>query len=112
MRAKATGETNPVVHLEQEPVPPTLPTRVFLSFPTAADYNTEQVFRMGGPMFLRMLLPLILLTSSVAIANNKQKTVLPASVLKARNVVVLIDPDAGISVTDPLANTKAQEQVE
>jgi len=62
-------------------------------------------------MFLRMLLALTLQSSSNAIANDKQRTVLPA-VLGANNVVVMIDPDAGMSVTDPLANTRAQDQVE
>lgn len=65
-------------------------------------------------MFLRMLLALTLssLSSSAAIATNQQKTILPASVLKAHNVVVLVDPDACMSVTDPFTNTRAQDQVE
>src|SRR5215471_14476380 len=52
-------------------------------------------------MFLRMLLALTLQSSSNAIANDKQRTVLPA-VLGANNVVVMIDPDAGMSTNDPV----------
>jgi hypothetical protein len=38
--------------------------------------------------------------------------VLPAYVLKARTMLVLIDPDAGISMTSPQANKTAQDDVE
>src|SRR5207302_9787069 len=46
------------------------------------------------------------------IAGDKKKILLPAYVLKARTVLVLIDPDAGTSMTSPLANKTAQEDVE
>jgi hypothetical protein len=42
----------------------------------------------------------------------KDKKTLPTMVLKARTVCVLIDPNAGTPVDDPLANKKAQEDVE
>ena len=46
------------------------------------------------------------------VAGKEKKLVLPASVLNARTVLVLIDPNAGTSLSDPLANKKAQEDVE
>src|SRR4029077_834360 len=61
---------------------------------------------------VRASLLLVLLVTSFAIAGNKKKVVLPAYVLKARTVVVLIDPDAGINPEAPLANKTAQEDVE
>jgi len=61
---------------------------------------------------MRVLFLLALLLTSLAVAGNKKKTVLPAYILKARTVVVLIDPNAGISPASPLANKTAQEDVE
>ena len=61
---------------------------------------------------MRVLLLIVLLSTSLAIAGNKKKPLLPAYVLKARTVAVLIDPNAGTSVTSPLANKTAQEDVE
>ncbi len=60
---------------------------------------------------LVLMVTLIVMASS-AFGNDKKKPVLPASVLNARTVVVLIDPDAGISPSAPLANKTAQEDVE
>jgi hypothetical protein len=51
-----------------------------------------------------------LLCCCVAFANKKN--LLPAYVVKARTVRVLIDPDAGTSAENPLANKKAQDDVE
>ena len=51
------------------------------------------------------------LLAAPGVAKNK-KLVLPAYVLKAHTVAVLIDPDAGISVDDPRANQVAQKDVE
>src|SRR5258708_7915837 len=70
--------------------------------------------RMEAAMIVRMraLLLLVLLFASLAIAGDKKKNLLPAYVLRARTVLVLIDPDAGISATSPLANKTAQEDVE
>jgi hypothetical protein len=53
-----------------------------------------------------------LLLPSLALAKNKEKSTLPAYVLQARTVVVLIDPNAGISLDDPRANQVAQRDVE
>jgi hypothetical protein len=61
---------------------------------------------------MRVLLLLLLVFTSLAIAGDKKKNLLPAYVLRARTVLVLIDPDAGISATSPLANKTAQEDVE
>jgi hypothetical protein len=61
---------------------------------------------------LSPLLSLVLLLACLASANNKKKDPLPAEVLDARTVVVLVDPDAGMSTSAPLANKTAQEDVE
>jgi len=61
---------------------------------------------------MRVTVLLTLLLASLTVAGNKKKVVLPAYVLKARTVVVLIDPDAGINPEAPLANKTAQEDVE
>jgi hypothetical protein len=61
---------------------------------------------------MRVLLAIVLISTSLAFAGNKKKPSLPAYVLKARTVLVLIDPNAGTSVTSPLANKTAQEDVE
>ena len=44
--------------------------------------------------------------------KDKKKVVLPPAVLKARTIAVIIQPDAGMSVSDPLANKTAREDVE
>src|ERR1700730_12101178 len=61
---------------------------------------------------MRVALVLALLFAPLIVAGNKKKVVLPAYVLNARTVVVLIDPNAGISPEAPLANKTAQEDVE
>lgn len=53
---------------------------------------------------------LFLLTASVE-AKDKKK-ILPAYVLQARTVLVVVDPDAGISALNPGDNRTAQEEVE
>ena len=64
------------------------------------------------PIRMRMLVPLVLLFACLAAANNKKKDALPAEVLDAQTVVVLVDPDAGMATSAPLANRTAQEDVE
>jgi hypothetical protein len=44
--------------------------------------------------------------------DKKKKILLPADVLQAKTVLVLIDPDAGVSPEDPNANQVAREDVE
>jgi len=61
---------------------------------------------------LSLLLSLVLLFACLAPANNKKKDSLPAEVRDARTVVVLVDPDSGMSTSAPLANKTAQEDVE
>jgi hypothetical protein len=60
---------------------------------------------------LSLVLSLVLLFACLAPANKKKDT-LPAEVLAAQTVVVLVDPDAGMSTAAPLANRTAQEDVE
>jgi hypothetical protein len=58
---------------------------------------------------------LLLLLPHLALAKDKKdkgKTILPAYVLQARTVAVLIDPEAGVSLDDPRANEVAQRDVE
>src|SRR5579864_678841 len=50
-----------------------------------------------------------LLMAVPAVAKDK---ILPAYILQARTVVVIIDPDAGVDVQDPRANQVAQKDVE
>jgi hypothetical protein len=52
-----------------------------------------------------------LLTGSTAFAKDK-KHILPAYVLTARTITVIIDPGAGMSVDDPRANEIARKDVE
>ena len=61
---------------------------------------------------LRVVLAVILVFTSLALANDKKKNLLPTYVLKAHTVQVVVEPGAGISVTDPAANRTAQEDVE
>lgn len=61
---------------------------------------------------IRVLLTGVLLLAAVTASAGKKKNLLPATVLKARTVLVLVDPDAGISATDPAANKTARDDVE
>lgn len=61
---------------------------------------------------MRVLPLLVLLPTSLALAGGKKRVLLPAYVLQARTVYVLIDPMAGTSITSPLANKTALEDVE
>jgi hypothetical protein len=47
-----------------------------------------------------------------ALASAKKKAVLPADVLRARTVLVVVDPTAGVDVRDPNANRDARAAVE
>lgn len=50
---------------------------------------------------------------AAAIAKDKKKKILlPADVLQARTVLVVVDPQAGMSPEAPYANRRAQEDVE
>ena len=64
----------------------------------------------------RVLLVLVLLSASLAVGKdkdkNKKKIVLPGDVLQARTVMVVVSPEAGISLTDPRGNRVARMDVE
>lgn len=63
--------------------------------------------------FRRVLAASLGLAICCVIAAGKNKKIsLPADVLQARTVLVVIDPDAGISPDSPTANRTAQENVE
>jgi hypothetical protein len=47
-----------------------------------------------------------------AIAKDKKKVPLPADILQAKTVLVMVDPNAGVDVTDPTANRLARVDVE
>lgn len=61
---------------------------------------------------VRVVAAALLVATCVAGAKEKKKPTLPPFVLDAQTVFVLIDPDAGIAVTDPQANRTAQDEVE
>lgn len=61
---------------------------------------------------IRLSLTVVLLLTAVTVSTGKKKNLLPATVLKARTVLVLVDPDAGITATDPAANKTARDDVE
>jgi hypothetical protein len=54
----------------------------------------------------------IILCCALAAGKDKKKSILPADVLKARTVLVVVDPSAGVDVTDPNANRIARADVE
>jgi hypothetical protein len=66
----------------------------------------------------KSIVAVIAATLLVSLAQAKddkekdKKTLLPPTFLRARTVAVTIDPDAGISPTDPNANQTAQKDVE
>ena len=59
-----------------------------------------------------VVLSLALLLTSLAPAKDKNKSVLPAYVLNAQTVLVVINPETGEPLTDPTANRRAREDVE
>lgn len=54
----------------------------------------------------------LLLSTVFASAKDKKKVILPADILRAETVLVVIDPDAGVSPDTPLANETARDDVE
>lgn len=60
---------------------------------------------------LASLLCFVICSISAA-GKDKKKVLLPNDVLEARTVLVVIDPDAGVSPESPNANRTAQENVE
>jgi hypothetical protein len=63
-------------------------------------------------MPLRKLLAVTTIILCSALASAKKKAILPADVLRARTVLVIVDPTAGVDVKDPNANRAARADVE
>jgi hypothetical protein len=61
--------------------------------------------------YIRVLFTVVLFFSCLTALADKKKA-LPAYVLKARTISVLVDPQAGIALEDPLANQTARGEVE
>jgi len=61
---------------------------------------------------LSTLLLFVLLLLAVAPAKDKKKSILPADVLRAQTVLVVIDSNAGEPLDQPQANAMARENVE
>jgi hypothetical protein len=61
---------------------------------------------------MRLAAVVLVLASALTVAANDKKQLLPAFVLRAETVFVLIDPDAGTSAASPQANQKARDDVE
>jgi hypothetical protein len=61
---------------------------------------------------MSVLSVLALLLTPFVSAKDKNKGLLPADVLNAQTVLVVIHPEAGEPMTDPSANRTAQEDVE
>ena len=64
------------------------------------------------PLSVAILLSAIFLLAGGTESKDKKKDMLPASVLRAHTVLVLIDPETGISMTDPAGNKVARDDVE
>jgi hypothetical protein len=54
----------------------------------------------------------VLAITSLAWAKDKKKNLLPLDVLQARTVLVIVEPGAGVPVTDPASNKTALDDVE
>jgi hypothetical protein len=63
-------------------------------------------------MPLRKLLAVTAIILCSTLASAKKKPILPADVLRARTVLVIVDPTAGVDVSDPNANRAARADVE
>jgi hypothetical protein len=64
-------------------------------------------------MTIRMRIALlVILLSGISLSAAKKKPQVPAYILNAQTICVIIDPDAGMSMSDPLGNKTAQDEVE
>lgn len=54
----------------------------------------------------------LLISCLVADGKDKKKVVLPADVLRAHTVLIMVDPQAGVDVQNPNANNDARRDVE
>jgi hypothetical protein len=60
----------------------------------------------------KLTLIVLILSSLVAAGKDKKKATLPADILKAHTVWVIVDPSAGVDIHDPRANQIARADVE
>jgi hypothetical protein len=60
----------------------------------------------------RLAVSVVLLSCLIARAGDKKKGLLPADVVRAQTVLVVVDPQAAIDPQHPNANRTAQEDVE
>jgi hypothetical protein len=68
---------------------------------------------LSGRISVALVFILILVLSVLTVhAKDKKKRLLPEDVLRAQTVLVVIHPDAGESLTSPMANRNAQDEVE
>ena len=80
---------------------------------TALPNEVAKMNKRASALLLCSGLPAILLILAMpGLAKDKDKVHLPAYVLAAHTVSVIIDPSAGLTVEDPLANRTAQKNVE
>lgn len=64
-------------------------------------------------MTIRMRIALLtILLCAISLSAAKKKPLVPPYILNAQTVCVIIDPDAGTSLSDPLGNKTAQDEVE
>ena len=63
-------------------------------------------------MPLRKVIAVTAIILCSALASAKKKAILPVDVLRARTVLVIVDPTAGVDVRDPNANRAARADVE
>jgi hypothetical protein len=63
-------------------------------------------------MPLRKVIAVTAIILCSALASAKKKAILPADVLRARTVLVIVDPSAGVDARDPNANRAARADVE
>jgi len=80
-----------------------------LSISTTASWFSSVLFRPVSSLIA--VIGLVIL-AIVPLAPAKNKQVLPDYVLQAQTVAVVIQPDAGEPVTNPMANRTAEESVE
>lgn len=59
-----------------------------------------------------LAISLLFVCSLAAVAKDKKKPLLPVDILLARTVLVVVDPDAGVAIDAPMANSRAQQDVE
>lgn len=73
--------------------------------------NLSRSQRTAMPFRKPLALSAIILCCAIAAAKNKKKDLLPADILRAKTVLVIIDPNAGVDAADPNANRLAREDV-